>query len=1262
VVDAMIILFEVNEKKFNTLGLGVLTDAISCHVKEKLLDEFTIEMRYPVKGKHFSKIQYDRIIYCKPNPYDEAQPFRIIFISKPIKGEITIDAVHISYDLNNIPMNAFSSSNLQDLINKIQNEALITHDFKFSSEVMSVKTYKTTSPYNLRAILMGGDNSVVSEYDAELKFNNFLINIMPKRGKNRGAIVRYGHNMTDINHDISTELLYNGVFPFYHRETEKNEVSTNDSFTQVYIVGSKPLQDGWLSFSRDGQPYHPLDTTPVQIASEGDYFQKVYVWDDIYNVYREKVYNQAVTLIQGVLEPDWIRIDWSAFPNVICKAGKKGYFKLATDTDWGDIKGVGDTIFEESIISSGIIENMIIYYSEVIPNNKESTNSDTTEIVDVQLDEKILWLDTKDALAMKYTKILSLDLTSEFEEEPSKERLLAKAEEFINKNKIGTIKHTTKVSFIDLASTTEKSKYENFDHIELGDTVKIVYEDANISVDLRVISTQYDAILNKYESIELGEKKDTMSSESIQNGDNVSSLTNDVGYATVTTVNKLIADVVTANYIEALNAKLTQAQISELEVQRINVKGILEASQFSLDSLIARLLVAENADIAKTLTAGSIKVSGDISIKSGEIRLASEDGTTLFTVDREGNVTANAIEITGGTLNINDGVFEVTNEGVLTAKHALIEGEIKATTGQIGGFKIQNENLYTKTGLGSGVFISKGSEDKAEIGGSANIDGWVFAAFLNFGVTNQGHLYAYGATISGTVNINDGSINLGHIEETDPKQYRFRVDNNGNLYATSAHIQGDVEITSGSINLGYIEALNEYNFSVTSDGIVTIKSGSINLGYSEALHEYKFNVTSEGIVTIKSGSIKLGFDGTDSSNQDDGIYIDSSGNVQIGYNSSENYYYFQITSTGDVRIGKDALIIGNNGSINIGGLLVINQEDEELNLGFVNISGISNCDTAKILTLDSNEILADTIYLGASKNVEFKISSSVIQTSQTVTFDVSLFSQNDLIIKGIQYHMFNVRVIPDQTIRSNTTVTVTVHYIVTSEVGYPTPMNALISKTMTISLPAGTTTSGVSKVLSIAYAKYNTAIRFDEFGSVPPQTLYYNENIDNICEIKSYGPIKIYTTENDSYMVFDSKTYMSLKMFGHSYNLNRQGLFISSMTTAVGAYDTLFDTVNSLNYFAVEEYSDTKGPWELQVVYVPSVLKQNSYGIQFSTSYHIFGALWQEESSANNSNMYDRVGIKISDYLTGQRNQITLYNNSSLNISGWLWILYFNNH
>ena len=70
---------------------------------------------------------------------------------------------------------------------------------------------------------MGSENSIVSEYEAELKFNNFMISIMSKRGKSNGSIVRYGHNMIDINHEASSGNYYNGVFPFYHTETEKTK-------------------------------------------------------------------------------------------------------------------------------------------------------------------------------------------------------------------------------------------------------------------------------------------------------------------------------------------------------------------------------------------------------------------------------------------------------------------------------------------------------------------------------------------------------------------------------------------------------------------------------------------------------------------------------------------------------------------------------------------------------------------------------------------------------------------------------------------------------------------------------------------------------------------------------------------------------------------------------------------------------------------------------------------------------------------------------
>lgn len=879
----MIILFEENETEFANLGLGILRDAISCVVKESLNDEFTLSMEYPAKGSNFDKIKENRIIYCKPNPYDNAQAFRINSISKVINGTVTIDAVHISYDTNSIPIKAFSATSLQDVIIKIQNGSVVHNPFILTSDIMYSRTYKTTAPYNLRALMLGDEDSIATKYNAEFKFDNYHIYILAKRGADRGAVVRYGHNMTDINHTQTTDLLYNGVYPYYHTETEKTESTSSDEFKQVYIVGSKPLQDGWLSYTKDGEPYHPMDTSPVQVATEGDYYQKVYCWNEIYNVYQEKVYNEMVSLVQGVIEPTWISIDWSKFPKIVCRANKNGYFKKSTDTDWGTLKGVGDIVFEGSILNTSTMENMVLYYSEVIPTNTTSENIETSEIVDVQLDDPIMWVETDSAKAMKHNRILMLDLTSEFDEAPTKERLKSKAQEYIIKNKIGTIKHSTTLSFVDLSKTSDHSENENLDHVEIGDTVKVIYEDIGVSTSLRVISTEYDAILGRYNSVELGEKEDKMSSSTVQNGDGVSALTNDVGYASVTTVNKLIADTVTANYIQALNAKLSKAQISQLEVERIDVKGIIEASQFTIDSLVAKLLVADNAEIKDTLTAGNIKVAGDISIKSGSIDIYSDEGTE-FRVDREGNVTANSMAITGGTLNIGDGMFEVTNDGIMSARAAQIEGTIVANDGQIGGFTISSDKYkqihYNNLNDSNSVIVSPGIQGEL---GSVN-DTWAFAAGKKFGVTINGKLYAKDAELSGNITANGGKLanfvinenSISTIIEGTNDSYTWYSEGVQGIYLGSnglklgdgfkVGVDGTVAINKGSIT---IKDGDNVNFEVTETGAVTINSGEITLiGKGSSLNP-DFHVTSSGEltannahingdVTVNHGSIALG--------------------------------------------------------------------------------------------------------------------------------------------------------------------------------------------------------------------------------------------------------------------------------------------------------------------------------------------------------------------------------------------------------------------
>ena len=117
----MIILFDEDEMIFSGIGLGVLKDALSCTVSESLNDKYTLSMEYPVNGNNYSLIQLNRILYCQPNPYSSAQPFRIYSITKPIDGKVTIDAYHISYDMNDVAVGVINAANIRAALEQIQN-------------------------------------------------------------------------------------------------------------------------------------------------------------------------------------------------------------------------------------------------------------------------------------------------------------------------------------------------------------------------------------------------------------------------------------------------------------------------------------------------------------------------------------------------------------------------------------------------------------------------------------------------------------------------------------------------------------------------------------------------------------------------------------------------------------------------------------------------------------------------------------------------------------------------------------------------------------------------------------------------------------------------------------------------------------------------------------------------------------------------------------------------------------------------------------
>ena len=843
----MITIFSSDSTVFSTLGLGLLPDAITCKVTEGLNDSYELSMTYPMNGKNYDLIQLNRIITCKPNPNDNVQPFRIYDISRPIKGVVEINAYHISYDMNGYAVRPFKATGIGTVLSKIQNgktddgkDVMVTNSpFTFETDITSNdKTFQVENPVNLRSALMDGDGSIVGLFEGEVKFDNYKTYIYKHRGSDNGAVVSYAKNMTDLTHESDASNVYTGVYPYYSSTTTSSDSTETPEFKKAYIVGDKPFQDGWLSYTPGGEAIHPVDDNPIQIATEGDYQDKVYTWNSVSNRYVERVYNQKTTAVQDILTQiggvsdkltsitesaktmifnkllglssddtpknenptTWLKVDWSGLKQlkIVLVANAEGYFKVGTeDAEWSKEKlSVGDKIYSVNLQEVTNLATLTVWYSEVLPTSSSSTTTTETVTTLVETDPKVLEIKKDDAMNLGYSRILPLDLSSEFDDAPTPEDLKKKAEEYINKNNIGIVKNTTSVSFVNLKNTTEASIMNKKDlvDINLGDDVTVRYLDLGVNEKLRVIKTIYDAIKDKYSEIELGEKPDTLSSSSIQNGDSVSELKNDSGYVDQLKVSKIIAETVTADYLTAKNAKLSSAQIDQLEVAKINCPGIIEASQFSIDNLVAKLLTADNANIKNTLTAGNIQVAGDISINSGTINITGDDGT-VFNVDRGGNVVANSVSITGGNLDIGDGSFTVSNDGKMTASNADIIGTISSDSGEIGGFKITNTGLYTNDknsfdSDNSGIFIGN---DGLKIGN-------------NFSVDNKGE-----------VNLTSGNLNFGKDDKGNPT---LSISNDGTLVVT----KGSLKISDGKNGKNSTEIKSNGQFIGEN---VNVKTGDI---------------------------------------------------------------------------------------------------------------------------------------------------------------------------------------------------------------------------------------------------------------------------------------------------------------------------------------------------------------------------------------------------------------------------------------------------
>lgn len=106
-----------------------------------------------------------------------------------------------------------------------------------------------------------------------------------------------------------------------------------------------------------------------------------------------------------------------------------------------------------------------------------------------------------------YSRILPLDLSAEFEKEPSVEQLRTRAEAYIRNNKVGVPVVSLTVGFVPLEQTVEYQHAAPVERVSIGDTVSVEFEKMGVSASARVVRTKYDAIRGRYIEVEIGAAK-----------------------------------------------------------------------------------------------------------------------------------------------------------------------------------------------------------------------------------------------------------------------------------------------------------------------------------------------------------------------------------------------------------------------------------------------------------------------------------------------------------------------------------------------------------------------------------------------------------------------------------------------------------------------------------------------------------------------------------------------------------------------------------
>lgn len=533
-----------------------------------------------------------------------------------------------------------------------------------------------------------------------------------------------------------------------------------------------------------------------------------------------------------------------------------------------------------------------------------------------------------------YTRIMPLDLSEHWETQPTVAQIDAETASYIERNKIGVPDVNWKVEFLPangnpdaaayrfiplnstgLITTDGETFYANsgasgvelLETVLLGDTMNVYFEKLGVNARARVVKTEYDALQNRYKTVELGRVKSNLA-------DTIVAQQKEIEAKPSRSVTEKIAAALSKAMMFADGGSVRlrdtngDGEADELyiadnpnpllaqKVWRFNYLG-WAVSQHGYNGPFTMGATIEDGLLAEFVTAANLKagiiqsaddVDGDafyLNLNDGVMQITDPDGVVLlkadapnhqliintpnFGVDANGNATFSGnLNGAGGTFSGNLSAAGGTFSGNLVAAGGTFSGTIEGADLVLGGANNVDGTLTLKNASGStiatlnkdGLSASRGTFSGALSSPTGTIGGWTIGS--NQLYTNNMSLNAGGEYIE------VGSMVFGEPYYTSSEGI-FSTSDTIVIEADAPNRDGDIEL-AGTVyadgrvtsyytgNEGFIHRHSQSNRSAGframredtgANLFVGVGAGGTTAGlYSQTLGKWIVSVSNNGAV------------------------------------------------------------------------------------------------------------------------------------------------------------------------------------------------------------------------------------------------------------------------------------------------------------------------------------------------------------------------------------------------------------------------------